>query len=510
MDRCVDQFLNSLSAHVDLGHSKRNQSFLRQISSYCIGKPEHVNPRQANSPFADVMSSYRFCRNEEISSSALRKIRLKSMLSSWAAKETMLLINDVSILDYYRHNSKIDRRDVGDGKGKGYEYVCNLAISLERECVVGVAHDCLIDESGPDDGDIIDYHADVPFQHFPPTEQQRLECNHKHQLLCHFRYIHRQRPGVRKIVVADREFDDHYFFQGCMVEGENFVIRSNALRNVQIPLYDWFPKEAHAPHYQGLPCTEGYCCADMRELVQYVPLRPYKALPLDGKGRHTDANTASSWANLSMGACKIRLYRQFKRNKLYFPPTEYVDLNLVVIRETQPSQGRDPICWVLLTSLPVTTWEEMLKIARIYELRWLIECFFKLLKSGYRIEELRVDSSEKVAKHLVCITIAATFILNLKQAAGIPNAARLDGKTYEEIKNAGRHPNDESISLQMRIFAYIALAGGWLGRRNDPISTITLMRGFRILMQNLESLRTAMDFLTETGQIFKKQNAYDR
>ncbi len=184
-----------------------------------------------------------------------------------------------------------------------------------------------------------------------------------------------------------------------------------------------------------------------------------------------------SWANLSAGACTIRLYRDFKRNKQYLRPTEYVNLNLIIVKEIGPPPGREPICWVLLTSLPAATWDEIRKVVRIYELRWLIECFFKLLKSGYKIEELRVDSGLKIAKHIVCITLAALFILNLKKAAEISCSARLDQKTYQKIKHAGRNLNDENIPVNLRIYAYIASVGGWLGRRNDPISTLTLMKG---------------------------------
>jgi len=509
MDMHIDHFLQSLSTHIDLGHTKRNQAFLRQVESYCRNSFGHINP-QAENAFAEVMSSYRFCRNEQIPISQIRKSRLEYLVHSWSANDTMLLINDVSTLDYYRHESKLDRRAVGDGRGRGYEYVCNLAVSLEQECVMGVAHDCLIDKDGPDDCDIIDYHADMPFMHFSAEEQLRLACNHKHQILCHFRHVNRLLPGIRKISVADREFDDHYFFQECLAEGGGFVIRSNALRNVQIPLYDWLPEGVHAKHYQGLACTEGYTCVAMQELIKQIPLHTYKAIALDGKGRHTDADSAVSWANLAAGACTIRLYRDFKRNKQYIRPTEYVNLNVVVVKEIKPPSGREPICWVLLTSLPVATWEEIRKVVRIYELRWLIECFFKLLKSGYKIEDLRVDSGLKIAKHIVCITLAAVFILNLKTAAELPLAARMDQKTYTTIKNAGRNLNDETIPINLRIFAYIASTGGWLGRKNDPISTLTLMKGFKLLMQNLETMENARPFLNQVATLFGKTNAYDR
>jgi len=206
----------------------------------------------------------------------------------------------------------MDRRVVGDGKGKGYEYVCNLAVSLERECVIGVAHDCLINETGPDDSTIINYHADTIFDPLSRTDPERLECNHKHQYYCHFRHIQNNMADRQLISVGDREFDDQYFFGQCISMGQNFVIRSNSLRNIQIKSVDWLPTTDYSIHYQGLPCSDGYVCADMKKIVGHIPLRAYKSIPLDGKGRHTDAHSAKQWADVSYGFCQVRLYRQFK------------------------------------------------------------------------------------------------------------------------------------------------------------------------------------------------------
>lgn len=500
----LTHFLESLSSDVDLGHHKRNQAFLRQVAAYCNHDNEFKQSRITN-PAADAMSSYRFARNESISLEQLREIRLKNILKSTSPDETLLIINDVSTIDYYKHNSKMDRRVVGDGKGAGYEYVCNLAVSLERECVIGVVHDCLINEFGPDDTTIINYHADTIFDPLSRTEPERLECNHKHQYYCHFRHIQNNMPDRQLISVGDREFDDQYFFGQCISMKQNFVIRSNSLRNIQIKPAYWLPTTVYSSHYQGLPCSDGYVCVDMKKVVEYIPLRAYKSIPLDGKGRHTDAHSAKQWADVSYGFCQMRLYRQFKRNKTYFSPSDYVDLNIVVVKEQEPPSGRDPICWILFTSLPVTNDSDVSKVLRIYELRWQIECFFKLIKSGYGIEELRVDNAEKTAKHLILMSIAAVFILNIKQTLRFSNGSNLDDEAYSTLRNANKNINDESIPIEIRIFAQIAILGGWLGRRADPVSTLTLMKGWKTFMTMINLLTEASDFLGEANVFLNKK-----
>jgi hypothetical protein len=499
----VTSYLKTLSSDVDLGHQKRNQAFLRQVAAYCNSDLQFKHSGNV-SPAAAAMSSYRFTRNEGITLDQLREIRLKNIQRSNLPDETLLVINDVSIIDYYKHKSKLDRRTVGDGKGNGYEYVCNLAVSLERECVIGVVHDCLTSKLGPDDSTCVDYHADVIFNTLSATDPERLECNHKHQYLCHFRYIQNQMPGRRLISVGDREFDDQYFFEQCISEQQDFVIRSNSLRNVQIKPYEWLPSHTYTSHYQGLPCNEGYVCADMRNIVAHIPLRTYKSIPLDGKGRHTDEHSAKQWADVSYGSCQVKLYRQFKRNKTYFSPSDYVDVNIVVVKELEPPSGRDPISWILFTSLPISNDSDISKIIRIYELRWLIECFFKLIKSGYKIEDLRVDNAEKVAKHLVLMSIAAVFMLNIKQTLRFTNGSKLDDEAYTALRDANKNINDESISIEIRIFARIAFLGGWLGRRADPISTLMLMKGWKTFMAMIDLLTDSSSFLKEANMFLNK------
>jgi hypothetical protein len=492
----VDGFIDSIAAHVNLGHIKRDNAFLRQIRLFCE-KPDGT-ASGGSSSMADVMSAYRFANNDNISLKQLRSVRLQKAFDSFEKEDELLMINDVSEMSYYYHDSKKDRRSIGDGNGKGYEYVCNLGVSLKNESIIGVLHDCIINEHGPDDTDTVDYHNNPLLEKLTLQDPKRLECNHKHQLACHFLHVNKHTTREKLIVVADREFDDHIIFDTIIQNNQNCVIRSNALRNVQMLEHNWISECAKTKKYQGLPQLEGHTLVDMKKLIPFVPLVEYKKIPLDSNGRHTEAHTAKSWANLAVGAFKIVLYRSFKRNKQYFNPQNYVHLNVVVVREIGPVEnGRDPICWVIYTTLPIDTLDNIKKIVRIYELRWMIECFFKYLKSGYKVEFLRFTDAQKTARHLVVVSIAATFLLSIKNQLGIPNSSYLDNQSYDKIKNARKQPNNQEIPVQLRLFAYLATLGGWLGRRADPISPLTLMKGMAKLADVLQTIDEIMPLLDE-------------
>jgi len=383
--------------------------------------------------------------------------------------------------------------------------MCCLGVSLESERPIGVLHDCLITADGPDDKDQIDYHKDPHFNMISKADPDRLECNHKHMMNCHVQHIADHAPGRHIVQVADREFDDHFIFEACRSKNSDFVIRSNARRNVQISSdLDWLPEDCQTKKYEGLPRLENHVCTSMQALVENVPVVPYKSIPLDARGRLTEEKSAACHAHVSVGLFSVTLYRKAKRNKQYLSARDYVPLNVVVIKEENPPESRVPIQWVLYTTLSIDTADNIQKIVRIYELRWLIECFFKYLKSGFRLEDLRYDNARKTAIHLVVTTIAAVFLINLKAQIGLPcSSSKLSADDYKRVKHAAKNPDDQSIPEELRFFALLATRGGWRGRKSDPISPMTLIKGFKFISEAVEMLRSASSLIQSVAEKLK-------
>ena len=78
----------------------------------------------------------------------------------------------------------------------------------------------------------------------------------------------------------------------------------------------------------------------------------------------------------------------------------YRDLEVTVIttKERSPSQGRDRIEWKLMTDLKLTSFDEVVEKLKLYALRWKIEVFFKILKSGCKVTNLKLRSAESLSK----------------------------------------------------------------------------------------------------------------
>ncbi|MEO2029535.1 MAG: IS4 family transposase [Fuerstiella sp.] len=90
------------------------------------------------------------------------------------------------------------------------------------------------------------------------------------------------------------------------------------------------------------------------------------------------------------------------------PPTRFdrelpvMTLNVVLVEEPNPPQGCEPIRWLLVTTLPIDTLEDVQRVVDFYSKRWQIEIYFRTLKSGCRIERRLF---EKLPRTMNCVAL---------------------------------------------------------------------------------------------------------
>ncbi len=89
----------------------------------------------------------------------------------------------------------------------------------------------------------------------------------------------------------------------------------------------------------------------------------------------------------------------------------------VYVAEKDPFSGADPLEWMLLTNLPVNTFDEAVEKVSWYCLRWKIEIFHKILKSGLKVEECRLGTAERLVRYLTVMSIIAWRILFITSIA---------------------------------------------------------------------------------------------
>lgn len=90
-----------------------------------------------------------------------------------------------------------------------------------------------------------------------------------------------------------------------------------------------------------------------------------------------------------------------------------VTVNVVLVREIDPPADDEPVEWLLLTTLPIDTAEQVRDIVQYYTVRFLIEVFFRVLKSGCRVEARRFEDLERLLPCVAIYLIAAWRTLML-------------------------------------------------------------------------------------------------
>jgi len=79
-----------------------------------------------------------------------------------------------------------------------------------------------------------------------------------------------------------------------------------------------------------------------------------------------------------------------------------VTVNAVLITEKNPPEGDVPVEWLLLTSLPIATSDQVKLIVEYYCGRWMIEIFFRTLKMGCRVEDRQFET---LKRQLSCLAL---------------------------------------------------------------------------------------------------------
>ena len=156
--------------------------------------------------------------------------------------------------------------------------------------------------------------------------------------------------------------------------------------------------------------------------------------------------------------------------------------------EVDPPKGVEPIEWLLLTTVKTETLEEAIRRVRWYAIRWLIEMFHKVLKSGCQIEERQFETLPNFQRYLAIDSVVAWRVLFLtvigRVEPDMPCSAILEVEEWQTLF-AYHHPKKAIPAAPPRLIdavIWIAKLGGFLGRKSDgQPGIIVIWRGIQRL-----------------------------
>jgi len=94
-----------------------------------------------------------------------------------------------------------------------------------------------------------------------------------------------------------------------------------------------------------------------------------------------------------------------------------VTINVVEVLERNPPEGDVAIRWVLFTTLPIESVEDLHDVVDGYCLRWNVELYFKTLKSGLKIEDMKYETLDRYITAFAMLSVVAWRVEYLKGAA---------------------------------------------------------------------------------------------
>jgi len=136
--------------------------------------------------------------------------------------------------------------------------------------------------------------------------------------------------------------------------------------------------------------------------------------------------------------------------------------------------------WFLITSYPVNNAETAIEVVNWYLCRWQIEVFFKILKSGCKVEELQFETLQSTTNCIAMYLIVAWRILYLTMLGrSCPDLScdvvfeENEWKSVYAVFKRKKPPNTPPKLNE--IILIIAKLGGFLGRKSDGYPGATVM-----------------------------------
>jgi len=252
-------------------------------------------------------------------------------------------------------------------------------------------------------------------------------------------------PQTTVVSVGDREADVYELFLAAAQAGaagqpraEVLVraMRERTLAQSQQRVWEWLPQQAAAG-----------------QVEIHVPAR---------------AGRKARIAPLAVRFAAVELEPPTNKRKL-----ARVKVWAVLAQEVGASPGGDPICWQLLTTLPVTNFAGAVEKLRWYAQRFQIEVFHRTLKSGCRMETRQLRHAARLEACLAVDLVVAWRLVHLtklgRQAPELPCTACLEEVQWRVLIAAAQPelretPKPPTLQEAVRL---VATLGGFLGRKGD-------------------------------------------
>lgn len=430
-------------AQADLGDLRRTQR-AAQVLAALAARPGASLPA-ASADAAATKAAYRLLANAAVTPDALLASHVEATRQRLQGQPVILALQDTTDLNYTAHPAL-------DGAGR---------LHSARQTGLLVHSVLAVTPEGVPLG-LLDQHvwtrdpATVGTRH---TRRHRPTAQKESQrwLAAQAATFHAVPPDTTVITIADREADLFDLFAQPRGAHQHLLIRATYNRRItQEARYLW-------------------------PAVQATPVADVASIPV---GRRGDREPDEALLTLRWTPVTLQPPRHHRQRAQAAP----VPVTAILIEEPTPPTDQPPIQWLLLTTLAVPDAATAWACVRAYALRWRIERYHDVLKSGCRLEDRQLRTVARLERLLALCAIVAWRLLWLTYAARAdpeqPCTVALPAPAWQVLWRATQRgaplpPHPPSLGQTVR---QIAQLGGFLGRAGDGEPGVTVLwRGWRRL-----------------------------
>jgi hypothetical protein len=208
-------------------------------------------------------------------------------------------------------------------------------------------------------------------------------------------------------------------------------------------------------------------------------------------------------ANLAIRATTVTIKAPATCLKKTLPS---VQINAVLVSEIEPPKGVKPLQWLLLTTLPIDEQEQIMAVVALYAKRWMIEIYFKVLKSGCKIDSPRHQQRYRIENFIaIAMIVAWRVMLQTYLPREYPNVpctilfTEIEWKLAYHVAFDGRRSMPQNTPTLKEAVMFIAMLGGYQ-RRKQPPGIQTIWQGTVRLMDLVKGYKMAQQ--VSVSQIF--------
>lgn len=403
-------------------------------------------PQQMQS-WKDVKALYRLLDEADGTFEALMHPHWQQTRATMEAETVVLLVQDTTEIDLSHRAHLSGRGQIGNAKGRGFLLQTVLAIVPETRSVLG----CL---------------AQKTFVRIPaPPKEQRYQRRHRENResdvwMEMVKEIGSPTTIPRLVHVGDRGADMFPFFRACLSTQTHFLVRAAQNRRREKPE------------------------EEIGKLLDQVRVWP-----------------SEDQRSFEVPAPHGRLGRETRLQMSYGPVTllppwndprgnkEPLKVWVVRVWEEEPPEGEDPLEWILLTSMEVSSSGQAWECAHWYRCRWVVEDSHQCLKTGCRIEERQMQTGDRLLRLLGLFSPGAVRLLQLRdlsrQTPQVPAFEVLEVEAVAII--AARTGQSPSVLTLGAFWNEVACMGGFLARTGDG------QPGWKTLWKGWLQLQTLLD-----------------